>query len=179
MHEGDLFSRPILTTTMACGRGSGGAKGKGIGQGRGKGEGSVFILIGYVIVLVLLGLVKFIVGLVFRNDCPADRAIPALIAGTGGAETVIDVVVGCVGTFANAAESGVVGGVCLIVEHFISIIVGSIYIFHNYAYLSGGCDGAEECCDQNFMKFALGVTIIQWIILLSPVVVMVVYFLKN
>ncbi|XP_053404458.1 uncharacterized protein LOC128558624 [Mercenaria mercenaria] len=153
---------------MACGMGSGRAKGTGKGQGRGKGEDAMFILIGYVIVLVLLGLVKFVVGLVFRNGCPADSAIPALIAGTGGGEAVIDAVVGCVGKLVDAAKGGVtvVGRVFLIVEHLIGLICGSIYIFHNYAYLSGGCDGAEECCDQHFMKFALGVTIIEWILIL-------------
>ncbi|XP_053404448.1 uncharacterized protein LOC123554098 isoform X2 [Mercenaria mercenaria] len=108
---------------MASGMGSGRAKGTGKGQGRGKGEGAMFIVIGFVIVLILLGLVKFVVGLVFLNDCPAESKIPKYIAGSGGAASVIDAIVGCIETFANAAENGALGVGCLMIEHLMTIII--------------------------------------------------------
>ncbi|XP_060591840.1 uncharacterized protein LOC132746635 isoform X2 [Ruditapes philippinarum] len=145
--------------------------GNGRGSGKSVGENLVIIaVVGGIGTFLLLGLAKFVVGIVYRNDCPANPSIPRYMSGSASFETISDIIIGCISISTEIQEKGIAGAA---VEHLIGIIVGSILVFSDYSYLADGCDGAKECCDENFIKFALSVSIIEWLLLLVPVVVFI------
>ncbi|XP_060591841.1 uncharacterized protein LOC132746636 [Ruditapes philippinarum] len=152
---------------MACGRCEDGCDKDGLFNG---------FTLGCIVVFILLGFTQFIIGLVYWNDCPANATIPRFMTGAGGSKTIIDVIIGCVKNLAIVCEGAItrdVGAIiALVIEHFIGIVIGSIYVFSDYSYLAGGCDGAKECCDENFIKFALGVSIIEWLLLILPILLL-------
>ncbi|XP_060552741.1 uncharacterized protein LOC132714026 isoform X2 [Ruditapes philippinarum] len=128
----------------------------GSGKGSGKNAGEALVAI----------------GIVYWNDCPANPAIPRYMSGSAGVETFSDIIIGCISCCTEIQEKGIAGAAA---EHLIGIIVGSILVFSDYSYLAGGCNGAKDCCDENFIKFALSVSIIEWLLLLLPIVVFICF----
>jgi len=43
-------------------------------------------------------------------------------------------------------------------------VAGSVWVFGNYADVMNDCPGSTSCCNHDLIKFAIAVTIIDWII---------------
>ncbi|XP_060572256.1 uncharacterized protein LOC132730365 [Ruditapes philippinarum] len=126
------------------------------------------VIWGFVVVFVCLSIAKFGVGLHYINKCPADNKIPEFMVENSCVVTVIDILVGLtklneVKGFLNTIQDDHRITV-IVADHLISMIIATVYVGKPYPYLNGVCDGADVCCNQNLIRFALGVVITEWIL---------------
>ncbi|XP_060591393.1 transmembrane protein 272-like isoform X2 [Ruditapes philippinarum] len=169
---------------MGLGTGSGDACGEGRGEGHGKGQGQgdtgiivgtcCLIIVVVILVLALFGLniAKIVMGAVYIDDCPIQKLIPIYLI-VGG---VAPVFMGGLSSLKKKNDDPVaeedlkekcnlltVIGLIGALFNFAWLICGSVWVFGNYSDVMDGCGGSSDCCDASLMKFALAVTIIDWI----------------
>ncbi|XP_045179484.2 transmembrane protein 272-like [Mercenaria mercenaria] len=164
---------------MGHGDGSGEAGGQGQGHGHGRGDkgflaGACCIII-IVVLLVLsifgLNIAKIVMGAAYVNDCPVEKLIPIYLIVSGCSSVLMGGLSNLKKKDDDIEEDGIKGkcnvltiiGTIGLLFNFVWLICGSVWVFGNYSDVIDGCGVSNDCCDTSLIKFALAVTIIDWI----------------